>query len=149
MPEAHVACLRMLEPVMTMREGERIYAPAGRLLEPGEVLQQPGLVRALERVAEEGARSAYEGTIGESLVALLAERGGAVTRDDLHTCQARWNEPVEIAYADTSFLTRAGLAPVGPALERLPRLRGLPEPERTLVLLDAVSDDDEPCDRRP
>src|SRR3954453_21834441 len=26
-PEAHAACLQMLEPVMTMREGGRIYAP--------------------------------------------------------------------------------------------------------------------------
>ena len=48
MPPAHVACLEMLEPVMTMREGARIYAPEGRLLLPGELLEQPGLVRALE-----------------------------------------------------------------------------------------------------
>src|ERR1700741_1456839 len=32
MPEAHVACLRMLEPVMTLREGARMYAPHGALL---------------------------------------------------------------------------------------------------------------------
>src|SRR5207248_6809361 len=32
MPPAHVACLVMLEPVMTMREGARMYAPGGRLL---------------------------------------------------------------------------------------------------------------------
>src|SRR5437868_9568550 len=30
MPRAHVACLVMLEPVMTMREGARMYAPGGR-----------------------------------------------------------------------------------------------------------------------
>ena len=30
MPAAHVACLQMLAPVMTMREGERIYAPGRR-----------------------------------------------------------------------------------------------------------------------
>src|SRR3954464_7467735 len=29
MPAAHVACLAMLEPVMTLREGARIYAPEG------------------------------------------------------------------------------------------------------------------------
>jgi gamma-glutamyltranspeptidase / glutathione hydrolase len=141
MPEAHVACLRMLEPVMTMREGARIYAPGDRLLEPGGLLQQPGLIGALELVADEGARSAYEGTIGESLVALLAERGGAVTRGDLLAYQARWTEPVEVAYAGTRFLTRAGLAPVGPALERLPVLRHLAEPERTLAVLEALTDE--------
>jgi gamma-glutamyltranspeptidase / glutathione hydrolase len=139
MPEAHVACLQMLGPVMTMREGARIYAPRGRLLETGERLEQPGLVAALELVVEEGARSAYEGAIGESLLALMTEREGVVTRDDLRSYEARWSEPVEIAYAGTRFLTRAGLAPVGPAFERLPELRG--EPARTLALLDALADE--------
>ena len=140
MPPAHVACLEMLEPVMTMREGARIYAPQGRLLEPGELLGQPGLVRALELIADEGARSVYKGSIAESLLALVEERQGLVTRADLEGYEAAWSEPVEVTYAGTRFLTRAGLAPVGPALERLPALRELGEPQRTLALLDAVTD---------
>ena len=60
MPPAHVACLEMLEPVMTMREGARIYAPEGRLLQPGEPLDQPGLAQAFELLAEEGAASRSE-----------------------------------------------------------------------------------------
>src|SRR5918995_6629211 len=45
MPPAHAACLAMLGPVFTMRPaGQAIYAPGGRLLEPGETLEQPGLV---------------------------------------------------------------------------------------------------------
>jgi gamma-glutamyltranspeptidase/glutathione hydrolase len=123
---------------MTMREGARIYAPDGRLLQPGEVLDQPGLVRALELVAEEGARGAYEGSIGEALLALMSERDGLVTRDDLVGYEARWAEPVEVPYAGTRFLTRSGLAPVAPVLERLPRLRELDEVERTLALFDAL-----------
>ena len=138
MPEAHVACLRMLEPVMTMREGGRMYAPQGRLLEPGERLEQPGLVAAIELLAEEGARTAYEGTLGESLLGLMAERDGLVTREDLTEYEAHWSEPVEVPYAGVRFLTRAGLAPVGRALERLPPLRELDEPARTLALFDAV-----------
>jgi gamma-glutamyltranspeptidase/glutathione hydrolase len=138
MPPAHVACLQMLEPVMTMREGARMYAPAGRLLEPGETLEQPGLVQALELVAEEGARTAYEGTLADSLLGLMAERDGLVTRDDLKGYEVQWGEPVEVPYAGARFLTRAGLAPVGPALERLPPLRSLGEPARTVALFDAV-----------
>jgi gamma-glutamyltranspeptidase/glutathione hydrolase len=138
MPPAHVACLQMLEPVMTMREGARIYSPDGRLLEAGERLEQPGLVRALELVAEEGARSAYEGTIADALLGLMEERDGLVRRADLEAYEAVWRDPAELPYAGTRFLTRAGLAPVGPALQRLPVLRGLGEPERTLALLDAV-----------
>src|SRR5437868_1005901 len=51
---AHAACLVMLAPVMTMDAGERIYSPGGRLLEAGELLEQPGLATALEALAEEG-----------------------------------------------------------------------------------------------
>src|SRR5687767_6907447 len=70
MPPAHAACLAMLAPVFTMRAaGERIYAPAGRPLETGEVLAQPGLVEALSIVAEEGVGTVYTGTIAERLLA--------------------------------------------------------------------------------
>ena len=47
MPAAHVACLRMLEPVLTMREGGRMYAPRGRLLEDGELLKGGGLATGM------------------------------------------------------------------------------------------------------
>ena len=63
-----------------MREGGRIYSPGGRLLDAGDRLDQPGLVAALEVVAAEGARTFYEGTLAESLLALMAERDGLVTR---------------------------------------------------------------------
>jgi gamma-glutamyltranspeptidase/glutathione hydrolase len=140
MPPAHIACLEMLAPVMTMREGARIYAPEGRLLQPGELLEQPGLVQALELVTEEGAASVYSGSIAESLLALLEERDGAVTRRDLETYAAAWHEPVELPYAGTRFLTRGGLPGVEPALKRMPPLRGLGEPQRTLTLLDALEE---------
>jgi gamma-glutamyltranspeptidase / glutathione hydrolase len=136
MPTAHVACLEMLEPVMTMREGARIYAPEGRLLRPGELLEQPGLVNALEAIAEEGAASVYGGSIGESLLALIDERDGAVTRADLAGYQAIWAEPAEVPYAGTRFLTRSGLAGVVETLAALPPLGE--EPGRTLTLLDAL-----------
>ena len=40
---------------MTMNEGAAIYSPGGALLQAGERLRQPGLVRALELLADEGA----------------------------------------------------------------------------------------------
>ena len=138
MPPAHVACLEMLEPVMTMREGARIYAPAGRLLRTGERLEQPGLVPALELLIEEGASSVYRGSIAASLVELLEERDGRVTQRDLGEYEASWSEPVQVPYAGTRFLTRSGLAGVAPALEHMPVLRGRREPERTLAFLDAL-----------
>jgi gamma-glutamyltranspeptidase / glutathione hydrolase len=133
-PPAHAACLEMLAPVMTMNEGARIYAPGGALLAAGGRLEQPGLVRALELVAEEGPRSSYEGSLAEALLELMEERGGLVTRADLHAYDARWSEPVDVEYAGRRLLTRSGLARVAPAFSALPRLAGLPPAERALAL---------------
>ncbi len=138
MPEAHVACLHMLEPVMTMREGARMYAPGGTLLEPGERLRQPGLVAALESLAEEGAQGAYTGAIGEALLALSDERGGLLTRNDLAAYEARWSDPVETAWRGMRFLSRGGLTGVAAALGRLRPLRGLSPAERVVALVEAL-----------
>lgn len=131
MPPAHVACLAMLEPVMTLREGARIYAPGGRLLEPDEVMQQPGMVATIETVAAEGARSVYDGTIAEALLALSDGRGGVLTRDDLTSYRAEWNEPVEVRWRGRRVLTRGGLSGVPGALRRF-------ETPGALALVDAL-----------
>jgi gamma-glutamyltranspeptidase/glutathione hydrolase len=133
-PAAHAACLAMLAPVMTMNEGARIYAPRGALLQAGERLEQPGLVGALEVVADEGARSFYDGSLAQALLALMDERGGRLTRDDVEAYEAHWDEPVEVLYAGTRFLTRAGLSRLPATLPLLPQLRGLPASERALAL---------------
>jgi len=137
LPPAHAACLAMLEPVMTMREGARMYAPGGSLLQGGERLEQEGLVRALEVLADEGAASAYTGTIGASLLELSRERGGLVTEDDLRAYAAAWSEPVEASWLGLRVLTRAGLSGVPFALERLPRLCDLSGRDRVLALVQA------------
>jgi gamma-glutamyltranspeptidase / glutathione hydrolase len=133
-PEAHAACLAMLAPVMTMNEGARIYSPGGELLPAGGRLEQPGLVRALELLAEEGPRSFYDGSLADALLELMDERGGLVTRADLEAYAAVWTEPVESEYAGTRFLSRAGLSALPEAFSRLPRLRGLSPAERALTL---------------
>jgi gamma-glutamyltranspeptidase / glutathione hydrolase len=139
-PEAHAACLAMLAPVMTMNEGARIYSPGGELLPAGGRLEQPGLVRALELLAEEGPRSFYDGSLADALLELMDERGGLVTRADLQAYAAVWTEPVESEYAGTRFLSRAGLSALPEAFSRLPRLRGLSPAERALTLARALDD---------
>ncbi len=132
-PPAHAACLAMLAPVMTMNEGERIYAPGGSLLGAGERLEQPGLVSALEALGDEGPRSLYEGTLANALLDLMDARGGLVTREDLRAYEPRWSKPVEVSYAGTRFLTRSGLSGVPETLPRVPSLRSLSTPERALA----------------
>ncbi|HVM17492.1 MAG TPA: gamma-glutamyltransferase [Gaiellaceae bacterium] len=139
LPPAHAACLAMLEPVMTMDEGARIYAPGGRLLSTGDTLAQPGLADALGLLAEEGAASVYRGELGRRLLALSDERGGLLTRADLDAYEARWLEPVEVAYAGTRFLTRGDLSGVPGTLRALPRLRSASPAERVAALVAALA----------
>jgi gamma-glutamyltranspeptidase/glutathione hydrolase len=137
LPPRHAACLAMLEPVMTLNRGAELYAPGGELVGAGGRLRQPGLVPALEAVAEEGPRSLYSGSIAEALLALP---GIVITQNDLASFQARWDEPVEVPYAGTRFLTRSGLSGVPELLARMPRLAGLSATERVLSLVDALDD---------
>lgn len=136
LPPAHAACLAMLEPVMTMHRGAELYAPGGRLLGPGETLRQPGLVAALEAIAEEGAAAVYSGSIAR---ALLSVDGSRVTAADLAAYRPIFADPVEVPYAGARILTRGGLTGVPELLARLPRLRGLSETERVLALLPALA----------
>ncbi|HET8652217.1 MAG TPA: gamma-glutamyltransferase [Gaiellaceae bacterium] len=116
MPTAHAACLEMLSPVMTMREGGRIYRKDGRLLAEGERLEQPGLVPALAAVAQEGPDAP---SLDDALLALMNERGGLVTRADLESYEPRWGEPGRIGFRSAEIATRIGLASPLPALARL------------------------------
>jgi gamma-glutamyltranspeptidase/glutathione hydrolase len=139
MTQAQASCLAMLAPVMTMNEGADIYSRGGKLLEEGDTLEQPGLAAALGVVAEEGARSAYGGTLGRSILQLVEERGGVVTRRDLDGYRARWSDPVTADYVGCRLLTRDGLTGVRAALGRLPRLRGRSDPERAVAWADALA----------
>jgi gamma-glutamyltranspeptidase/glutathione hydrolase len=136
MPPAHAACLAMLGPVFTMQpRGAEIHAPGGRLLQAGELLQQPGLAAALEVVAAEGGGTVYTGTLAEALLAL---DGIAVDEADLERYRPSWHRPIETVYAATRFLTRGGLTGVREALDRLPPLRPLSPTERVHALLGAL-----------
>jgi gamma-glutamyltranspeptidase / glutathione hydrolase len=134
MPPAHAECLAMLAPVMTLREGARIYAPGGELLLDGDRLEQPGLVNALELLRDEGARSFYDGSIAEVFAALMHEREGPVSREDLEHYQPLWLEPVGAEYLGRRVLTRGGLSQLVTTLSALPELRGKAPAERALTL---------------
>jgi gamma-glutamyltranspeptidase / glutathione hydrolase len=138
MPRAHALCLAMLAPVMTMREGAEIFAPGGKLLETGDLLVQPDLARALEVLAEEGGRSFYDGTLADSLLALMAERGGLVTREDLAAYRPFWADPVVAEYLGLRIATRGGLARLAETLAHLPPLRGTTPGERAVILARAL-----------
>jgi gamma-glutamyltranspeptidase/glutathione hydrolase len=147
MPAAHAACLEMLAPVMTMREGARMYAPEGRLLQPGEELHQPGLADALEAIAREGAATVYRGTLAEALLALMEERGGLVTRTDLETYEPIVCGASSARFGDLTVLTRDGLNSPLAVFERLAHDGGSGSPAaRAVRVARALAGDDAGAD---
>lgn len=134
MPHAHAECLAMLAPVMTLHEGAHIYAPGGELLHTGDRLEQPGLANALELLRDEGSRTFYDGTVAETLVALMREREGPVSMEDLAAYEPLWLDPVETEYLGYRVLTRGGLSQLVTTLSALPSLRGAKPAERVLTL---------------
>jgi gamma-glutamyltranspeptidase / glutathione hydrolase len=142
MPPAHARCLAMIAPVFTLDAGARIFSPGGKLLEAGDMLQQPGLVAALELLADEGAASLYRGSLAAAFLDLMAERGGTVSRADLEAYAARWTEPVTVPYRGRRFLTRGDLSGLPETLPRIPELATLDESDRVVALEAALQGQD-------
>ena len=140
LPPAHASCLAFLAPVLTLDSGERIYSPGGRLLEAGDRLEQPGLVDALESLAEEGAGSVYYGTIAQALLALSDQRRGLITAGDLVGYRPVWSEPLAVERSGLRWLTRGGISRVPETLARVPALGSLTPAERLVALVRALDD---------
>ena len=141
MPPAHAACLAMLEPVMTMNEGARHLRARRPLLGTGDVLRQPGLVRALELVADEGARAVYDGTLAERLLGLMrrarrARHRATTSPRTRRAGRSRFESPTR----EPRSLTRGGLAASRETLgARCRACAALDAAERALALVDALA----------
>jgi gamma-glutamyltranspeptidase/glutathione hydrolase len=136
LPPRHAACLVMLEELMTLDRGAALYAPEGRLLSAGELVRQPGMVEAMECLADEGPHSVYRGSLAE---ALLSIDGVTLTWDDLAAYRTAWGTPASERWHGFQVHTRAGLSGVPETLARMPRLAGRPETERILALVTALT----------
>jgi len=125
--------------VFSRQRGLELYLREGRLLRGGELLEQPGLVTALEMIADEGARTAYRGSLAE---VLLEVEGLVVTAADLMSYAPLWRDPALVELHGYRVATRGGLSGVPELVARLPRLGGLPAKDRVLALVDALESDD-------
>jgi len=134
LPAMHSVSLHMFEDLYTRERGAALYRRDGQTLGPGELLEQPGLVQAMEALAEEGASSVYTGSLAEALLAL---DGAVVGRDDLRDYHAHWRDPVLVPYQGHRVATRSGLTGVPELLPLVPRLAELDATERVLALVDA------------
>ena len=134
LPEMHARSLEMLGGLFALERGGALFTRDGRTLAPGETLDQPGLVDALEALSEEGAESVYRGSLAE---ALLAVDGIVLEAGDLASYRPRWTDVVGVEYAGRRVATRGGLSGVPELLPRMPTLRDLTPSERVLALVAA------------
>ncbi len=79
-------------------EARALYMPEGRIPRAGDVLRDPELALALERLGEEGAAPFYSGDIASVVSDRVLELGGALTMDDLASYEAEPREPVRVRY---------------------------------------------------
>ena len=141
LPEMHARSLHMFAALYCLERGADLFAhDDGTTLSAGDLLEQPGLVEALEALAEEGPASPYRGSLA---AALLRIDGLAVTADDLLDYRARWRDAVLVDFHSHHIATRRGLSGVPELLPRLPRLSGLSPAERVLALVAAFEATDE------
>lgn len=135
LPEMHARSLGMLAGVYLRERGRALFGHDGKTLGAGELLDQPGLVQALEALADEGAESVYRGSLAE---AFLSIDGVVATAADLRDYRAVWRDPVLVPFHEHRVATRGGLSGIPELLPGFPRLRGLSETERVLALVDTL-----------
>jgi gamma-glutamyltranspeptidase/glutathione hydrolase len=82
-----------------------LWAPDGRILREGEVLRNPELGDALERLAQDGEQAFYRGDIATAVCDWLRAHGGSLTCEDLAAYSAIEREPVKVRYRDREILT--------------------------------------------
>ncbi len=91
--------------VRSTPEGAALFAPSGRLLGPGDVVRQPELGDALERLGTDGADPFYRGDVASAIVDWVCERGGMLTAADLAAYEVVDRRPVRAGFRGREVLT--------------------------------------------
>ncbi len=102
--QAYVAEI-LAELLLSTPECAALWAPTGHVLREGEVLHNPELGDALERLGSDGALPFYGGDIAAAVSGWLGERGGSITGEALAAYSAQLRAPVRVGYRDREVLT--------------------------------------------
>ncbi len=139
--QAYVAEI-LTELLLSTAECAALWAPEGHVLREGEVLRNPELGDALERLGRDGAEPFYRGDVAGAVSEWVGERGGSVTRAALASYQARQREPVRQGYRDREVLTNpppsAGGTLLAYALGLLDRQPRPPTLEQVVAAMEAA-----------
>ena len=144
--------------VTSTPEASALFAPDGRLRQAGDVVRQPELGDALERLGSDGPDAFYTGDLGAAIVEWVTSHGGTLTRDDLAAYRVIDREPVRTAYRGREVVTNpppsaGGIliaralslldadAEVGPpGTERVVEVMEVTQAERTAEFLEGLDD---------
>ena len=103
-PQAYV--VEILAGIVTSTpECSALFAPDGRVVQAGDVVRQPELADALERLGAEGAAPFYSGDIAAAIVDWLSERGGIVSAEDLAAYRVVSRTPIRASYRGREVVT--------------------------------------------
>ena len=145
--QAYVAEI-LAELLLSTPECAALWAPAGHVLREGEVLRNPELGDALERLGGEGAAPFYTGDIAAAVSDWLGERGGSVTGEALASYRAQLRAPVRVGYRDREVLTNpppsAGGTLLAYALGLLDRRPGPPVLGEIVAAMEAAQSERTP-----
>ena len=78
-----------------------VFAPAGTMPSPGELLKQPALAKSLKSIADLGPDSFYEGNTAEAISKTLSNENYSIDNDDFREFKPEWCEPLVSDYRDT------------------------------------------------
>ncbi|MGH2884762.1 MAG: gamma-glutamyltransferase, partial [Solirubrobacteraceae bacterium] len=138
-PQAYV--IEILEGIVTSTpECAALFAPDGRVVRAGDIIRQPELADALERLGSEGAAPFFTGDIAAAIVDWLAERGGIVTAADLASYEVVDRTPIRVSYRGREVVTNPPPSPGGillaHALALLDDTPGTPELARVVDTME-------------
>lgn len=102
------------------KDAAALYRRAdGSAFATGDVWKQADLARTLERIADGGPRSFYEGPLAEELANKVKQLGGIWTADDLKRYQAIAREPISFTYRGHEIVTMPPPSAGGVVLRQL------------------------------
>ena len=87
------------EKAMEFPEMQKVYwTEAGLPYETGDVIVNPDLAKALQKIADEGKDGFYKGEIAQAVVDTLAKYDGVMTLEDLAAYEVQVRTPVTSTY---------------------------------------------------
>jgi gamma-glutamyltranspeptidase/glutathione hydrolase len=75
-----------------------LFLPNGAAPAVGSTWRNPDLANVLRRIAEQGPKGFYEGSVADAIARGMKDGGGLVTASDLKSYRAKWRSPVEFEY---------------------------------------------------